>query len=72
MVLFGLTLTVLDYGFILLNFNLDFVAQGIIIKPVLSSATTWVFTELKTIHDTQTYIWKQSCSFLNQLHCMVN
>ena len=50
MVLFGLTLTVLDYGFILLNFNLDFVAQGIIIKPVSSSATTWVFTELKTIH----------------------
>ena len=60
--LYGLRFTVLDYGFILFNFHLDFVAQNTIKKPGSSSLAVSVILLCK-----QAFIWKGLLS-----HCTKN
>ena len=49
LVLYDLTFTVLEYGFLWFNFYLDFEAQDTIKKPTSSSVTDLIFTELKAM-----------------------
>ena len=49
LVLHGLTVTVLNCGFICFKFYLDFVAQNTIRKSASSSVIAWIFTELTAV-----------------------